>query len=103
MTLNRSHTGALTPDQEVSPKLGSRGSGPRAFTMQPKPEFKTATLIPSAQSILDALTVAVALLDRDGTIVAVNQGWRTFARQRETAPITSSPPTILRSATMFLG
>src|SRR4051794_26532880 len=58
----------------------SRGSGPRAFTMQPKPEFKTATLIPSAQSILDALTVAVALLDRDGTIVAVNQGWRTFAR-----------------------
>jgi two-component sensor histidine kinase len=80
MTLNRSHTGALTPDQEVSPKLGSRGSGPRAFTMQPKPEFKTATLIPSAQSILDALTVAVALLDRDGTIVAVNQGWRTFAR-----------------------
>ena len=45
--LNRSHTGALTPDQKVSPKFGSRGSGPRAFTMQPKPEFKTATLIPS--------------------------------------------------------
>jgi two-component sensor histidine kinase len=29
---------------------------------------------------LDALTMAVALLDADGTVVALNEGWRAFAR-----------------------
>src|SRR4051794_29323372 len=48
--------------------------------MQPKRHSGIPTDIPSAQSILDALTMAVALLDRSGTIIAVNEGWRAFAR-----------------------
>src|SRR5215212_1553828 len=48
--------------------------------MQPQRHSDLATSIPSAQSILDALTMAVALLDRSGTIIAVNHGWRAFAR-----------------------
>src|SRR5215204_5477587 len=48
--------------------------------MQPQRHSDLATAIPSAQSILDALTMAVALLDRDGAIIAVNEGWRAFAR-----------------------
>ena len=42
--------------------------------------MKSSVPIPPAQSILDALTVAVALLDENGTIVAVNEGWCAFAR-----------------------
>ena len=48
--------------------------------MRPRPAVKSSVPIPPAQSILDALTMAVALLDADGTIVAVNEGWRAFAR-----------------------
>src|SRR3954466_11753274 len=48
--------------------------------MQPQRHSDLATSIPSAQSILDALTMAVALLDRSGAIIAVNHGWRAFTR-----------------------
>jgi two-component sensor histidine kinase len=48
--------------------------------MRPRPAVKSSVPIPPAQSILDALTVAVALLDENGTIVAVNEGWCAFAR-----------------------
>src|SRR5918998_4655065 len=44
------------------------------------PAADSSVSIPPAQSILDALTMAVALLDADGTVVAVNEGWRAFAR-----------------------
>ena len=39
--------------------------------------------MPPAQSILDALTMAVALLDSSGTIITVNEGWREFARANQ--------------------
>ena len=48
--------------------------------MQLRHQFGTATSIPPAQSILDALTMAVALSDQEGTIVAANRGWCDFAR-----------------------
>src|SRR3954469_5573130 len=66
----------------ISPEPGTSGSDARTIrAMQPQRHSEIATDIPSAQSILDALTMAVALLDRSGTIIAVNHGWRAFARE----------------------
>src|SRR5215218_10207697 len=65
----------------ISPEPRPSGSDARTTSaMQPKRHSDLATTIPSAQSILDALTMAVALLDRSGAIIAVNHGWRAFAR-----------------------
>src|SRR3954462_15180115 len=65
----------------ISPEPGTSGSDARTIrAMQPQRHSEIATDIPSAQSILDALTMAVALLYRAGTIIAVNEGWRAFAR-----------------------
>lgn len=54
--------------------------------MQFQHQFDPATAIPSAQSILDALTMAVVLIDRAGAIVAANRGWCDFARDNGSPP-----------------
>jgi diguanylate cyclase (GGDEF)-like protein/PAS domain S-box-containing protein len=41
-----------------------------------------------ASEVLDSLTAHIAVLDADGTIVAVNRAWRTFAE--ENPPISSN-------------
>src|SRR5215213_9498070 len=65
----------------ISPEPRTSGSDARTIrAMQPQRHSEIATDIPSAQSILDALTMAVALLDRSGAIIAVNHGWRAFGR-----------------------
>ncbi len=46
--------------------------------MHQKSEQNGFVPAPSAQSILDALTDPVALLDQGGTIIAVNQAWLEF-------------------------
>jgi len=46
--------------------------------MHQRSEQNGTAPVPSAQSILDALTDAVALLDQGGTIIAVNQAWLKF-------------------------
>jgi hypothetical protein len=46
-------------------------------------ERNGAASVPSAQRILDALTVPVALLDRSGTILATNEAWRDFGRANQ--------------------
>lgn len=39
--------------------------------------------LPFAEELLDALNIEIAVLDESGTIVAVNEAWRRFARQRD--------------------
>ena len=51
--------------------------------MQSLPSVGSSVSIPPAQNILDALTLAVALLDANGTIITVNEGWREFARANQ--------------------
>jgi PAS domain-containing protein len=34
-----------------------------------------------SQAVLDSLTASIAVLDRDGVIVCVNQAWRRFATE----------------------
>src|SRR5215213_7058189 len=46
-------------------------------------EQNGAASVPSAQSILDALTVPVALLDRSGTIIVTNEAWQDFGRANQ--------------------
>src|SRR3954447_246162 len=75
MPVRWSQAGRISPEPRPS---GSDARTTRA--MQPQRHSDLATDIPSAQGILDALTMAVALLDRSGTIIAVNHGWRAFAR-----------------------
>ncbi|MBC8006648.1 MAG: diguanylate cyclase [Prolixibacteraceae bacterium] len=42
-------------------------------------------------AILDSLTAEIAVLNRDGVIVAVNQSWRGFALENRIAPDRSAP------------
>ena len=51
--------------------------------MHQKSEQNGSVPAPSAQSILDALTDPVALLDQGGTIIAVNQAWLEFGGANE--------------------
>ncbi len=42
------------------------------------------------QALLDALTYSACVLDHDGTIVAVNAAWRTFAQENGGDPVRTS-------------
>jgi PAS domain S-box-containing protein len=53
--------------------------------MHQKSEQNGFVPAPSAQSILDALTDPIALLDQGGTIIAVNQAWLEFGGANEAA------------------
>lgn len=46
-----------------------------------------------SQAILDAITAQIAVLDRNGTIVAVNESWRRFAIQNSNEPGRPAPNT----------
>jgi len=50
-------------------------------------EFKTA--------VLDAMVAQIAVLDRDGVIVAVNEAWRRFARDNASSPAMAAQQTQL--------
>src|SRR4028118_488183 len=57
--------------------------------MHQKSEQNGFVPAPSAQSILDALTDPVALLDQGGTIIAVNQAWLEFGGANEAGGTSS--------------
>jgi PAS domain S-box-containing protein len=42
------------------------------------------------QAVLDSLAANIAVLDRDGNIIAVNEDWRRFARENDGAAIADS-------------
>lgn len=46
-----------------------------------------------AQITMDALSAQIAIFTQDGTIIAVNEAWRDFARQNGTDPATVSEGT----------
>lgn len=57
------------------PAGAPRKTATRAQAVEPKGEVEALL-----RSTLDALSAHIAVLDRTGTIVAVNQAWRSFAR-----------------------
>lgn len=69
-----------TPDNVSAPaSLGRRRTSaprPRALPTLIAPDVAAEALL---RSTLDALSAHIAVLDEAGTIIAVNQAWRTFA------------------------
>lgn len=59
-----------------TPRTATAGTGAQATAALIAPEEDAEALLRSA---LDALSAHVAVLDEDGTIIAVNQAWRDFA------------------------
>lgn len=56
--------------------------------MKSKPLIKGVTSEKFNDKIINALTASIAILDSDGTIIAVNDAWRAFARENGSTEAT---------------
>lgn len=77
-------------ESPLSPSEGQQPSLPPSTEMNPsaesdRPMYSEQETLRFLQSTLDALISHVAVLDGDGTIVAVNRAWRRFMEANQGA------------------
>jgi two-component system CheB/CheR fusion protein len=73
----------------ILPYIGAPGDPPTGVivTFIDITELKVA--LQRTQSVLDSLPEEIAMLDRDGTILMVNEAWRTFALRNGAKSVAS--------------
>jgi len=71
------HNGRSAPD--ATP--GAQRTGSVALIESARPDGLPSALTALTDAVLSALPVSIAVLDRTGAIVAVNESWKRFARE----------------------